>query len=116
VSRPDRTFDDVERCDRLIVIGTTLATYSAFRIVRHALELKKPVLLLNVGPTRADGIPGIEKIEIQSGIVMPEVVRTLISGLRADSDHVLKEMLISGIVNPPQDDEDVSSGEIVDNR
>ena len=35
-------------------------------------------MLLNVGPTRADGIPGVDKIEIESGIVMPEVVRTLV--------------------------------------
>jgi hypothetical protein len=31
-----------------------------------------------MGPTRADGIPGVDKIEIQSGVVLPRVVRTLV--------------------------------------
>ena len=71
-------FRDVEECDRLLVIGTTLATYSAFRIVKHALELKKPVFILNTGPTRADELPGIEKVDGLSGSALPEVVRTLL--------------------------------------
>jgi len=75
---PPSRFRDVEECDRLFVIGTTLATYSAFRIVKHALELKKPVFILNTGPTRADGLPGIEKVDESSGSVLPEAVRTLL--------------------------------------
>jgi len=76
--RPPSRWKDVEECDRLLVIGTTLATYSAFRIVKHALELKKPVFILNTGPTRADQLPGIEKVDGRSGSVLPEVVRTLL--------------------------------------
>ena len=68
----------MEECDRLLVIGTTLATYSAFRIVKHALELKKPVFILNTGPTRADELSGIEKVDGLSGSVLPEAVRTLL--------------------------------------
>ena len=47
------------------------------RLVRHAIELHKPVLMLNVGPTRADEIPGIEKIELTSGAVLRDVVRAV---------------------------------------
>lgn len=43
------------------------------RIVRHALELEKPVLLLNIGPTRADGLK-VEKIEWKSSEVLGEAV------------------------------------------
>ena len=75
---PIFSYRNVEECDRLFVIGTTLATYSAFRIVKYALELKKPVFVLNAGPTRADGLPGIEKVDGLSGSVLPEVVRTLL--------------------------------------
>lgn len=74
---PNR-FRDVEDCDRLLVIGTTLATYSAFRIVKHACELKKPVFILNTGPTRADKLPGVEKVDELSGSVLPEVLRTIL--------------------------------------
>jgi NAD+-dependent protein deacetylase sirtuin 4 len=46
-------------------------------LLKHALELKKPVLMLNVGPSRADGYPGVEKIEIASGMIMKEVVKAV---------------------------------------
>lgn len=42
-----------------------------FSIVQHALDLKKDVLLLNVGPTRADSL-GVEKIEWESGDVLKD--------------------------------------------
>jgi len=32
-------------------------------------------MLLNVGPTRADGLPGVEKIDVPSGAVMQQVAR-----------------------------------------
>ncbi|TDL18378.1 DHS-like NAD/FAD-binding domain-containing protein [Rickenella mellea] len=50
------SFKYIESSDRLLVIGTTLATYSAFRLLKYALSLSKPVLILNVGPTRADAL------------------------------------------------------------
>lgn len=80
---------------RLLIIGTTLATYSAFRCVfhilirqnyntvttvrllKHALELEKPVMLLNLGPSRADDCPAVEKIDMPSGPIMSEVARII---------------------------------------
>jgi len=32
-------------------------------------------MLLNVGPTRADGLPGVEKMDVPSGAVMLQVAR-----------------------------------------
>ncbi|KIK48329.1 hypothetical protein CY34DRAFT_706658 [Suillus luteus UH-Slu-Lm8-n1] len=74
----NRSFHDVEESERVFVLGTTLATYSAFRLVKRALELRKPVMLLNVGPTRADGLPGVEKLEISSSLVLRDVVRAIL--------------------------------------
>ena len=48
------------------------------RLLKRALELNKPVLLLNVGPTRADPLPGFEKIELASGLVMRNAVRAVL--------------------------------------
>ena len=48
------------------------------RLVKHALKLGKPVLLLNVGPTRADGLSGIDKIEIAISRVMRDAVRAVL--------------------------------------
>ncbi|RDB23335.1 NAD-dependent protein deacylase SIR4 [Hypsizygus marmoreus] len=101
----ERSFRDVEASDRLLVIGTTLATYSAFRLLKHALELKKPVMMLNVGPSRADGSPGVEKIDMASGSIIRDVARAVL-GTRAVEDPVVKNMLESGIVKPPPLDQD----------
>lgn len=53
---------------------------SPHRLVKHALELGKPVLLLNVGPTRADGLSGVDKIEIATSRVMRDTVRAVLYG------------------------------------
>ncbi|KLO08573.1 DHS-like NAD/FAD-binding domain-containing protein [Schizopora paradoxa] len=96
----ERSYRDVEFADRLFIVGTTLATFSAFRLLKHAIELRKPVLMLNVGPTRADTIPGLEKIEVQSGAVLRDIVKSL-AGFRAVEDPILRRLLTSGIVKPP---------------
>ncbi|KZT21588.1 DHS-like NAD/FAD-binding domain-containing protein [Neolentinus lepideus HHB14362 ss-1] len=101
----ERSFDDVEKGDRLFIVGTTLATYSAFRLLKHALRLKKPVLMLNVGPTRADGTPGLDKIDLPTSAVLREVVRALV-GIQAVEDQTIKRMLSSGIMKPPAEDDD----------
>ncbi|KAI0033912.1 DHS-like NAD/FAD-binding domain-containing protein [Vararia minispora EC-137] len=99
-----RSIRIVEEADRLFLLGTTLATYSAFRCVSQALvyQLRKPVLFLNVGPTRADDLPGVEKLEVPAGDVMRDVVRRVV-GTRANYDPILREMLLSGVVKRPAD-------------
>ncbi|KAG7093646.1 hypothetical protein E1B28_007308 [Marasmius oreades] len=101
----DRSFHDIEKADRVLLMGTTLATYSAFRLLKSAVDNKKPVLMVNVGPSRADGIAGVEKLDIQSGAIMPDVVRNIL-GTRANQDTVINTMLNSGVVKPPPTDDD----------
>jgi len=91
----DRSFSIVEGADRLFIIGTTLATYSAFRLLKRALQLRKPVLYLNVGPTRADGLPGVDKLEIPTNAVMTDVVHAVV-GTRARNDPLLRDVLLNG--------------------
>ena len=43
----------------------------------YAVELKKPALLLNVGPTRADGLPGLVKLGVRSGAILGDVTRAV---------------------------------------
>jgi len=74
----DHSYNIIENADRLFILGTTVATYSAFRLLKHALELRKPVLYLNVGPTRADGMTGVEKLEIPTGEVMRDVAHKVL--------------------------------------
>ncbi|KAJ7066497.1 DHS-like NAD/FAD-binding domain-containing protein [Mycena amicta] len=97
-----RSFQIVEETDRLLIIGTTLATYSAFRLLKRAVELGKPVLVVNVGPSRADSIEEIDRIDIASGLIIRDVVKAVLG--TASEDPVIAKMLDSGIVKPPEDD------------
>ncbi|KAJ9115005.1 hypothetical protein QFC22_005333 [Naganishia vaughanmartiniae] len=63
----------------VLVLGTSLATYSAFRLIKQALEAQKPVLMLSIGPSRADNLPGVEKIEMPAGSVLEGVLQRYIS-------------------------------------
>ncbi|KAF7308917.1 NAD-dependent deacetylase [Mycena kentingensis (nom. inval.)] len=98
-----QSFEIVEEADRLLVVGTTLATYSAFRLLKRAVELGKPVLVLNVGPSRADTVEAIDRIDIASGLIIRDVVKAVL-GPTVSSDPVIAKLLASGIVKPPEDD------------
>ena len=104
-----------------MIISAVYYVCGAIRVVKHAVELKKPVMLLNVGPSRADTLPGVEKIDMSSGSVMREVASAIMyvflatldqktyqicRGTRAFEDPVVKNMLHMGIVRPPSLDDD----------
>ncbi|GAC71370.1 sirtuin 4 and related class II sirtuins [Moesziomyces antarcticus T-34] len=98
-SVPDRLRDHsyamVNDARALLLVGTSLATYSAFRLVKQAVEQAKPVMILNRGPTRADGIVE-SKIELGSSEVLSRVAALLSNG-RERNDKVLQSLLGSGI-------------------
>ncbi|KAK0501568.1 DHS-like NAD/FAD-binding domain-containing protein [Armillaria luteobubalina] len=85
-----RSFLDIESADRVLIIGTTLSTFSAFRLLKHALELGKRVMVVN----------GVERLDVRSGKIMGDVVRVLL-GSRVWEDAVIREMMKSGVVRPP---------------
>ncbi|ODQ51383.1 DHS-like NAD/FAD-binding domain-containing protein [Saitoella complicata NRRL Y-17804] len=69
----------VEQADRVLVIGSSLATYSAFRLIRAAKETGKSVAVVNWGgPIRGEGEILIEeegdlRIPLKAGAVLAEV-------------------------------------------
>ena len=138
-----RRYEIVNNHDRLLVIGTTLATFSAFRyalrhpfaymlviltlrlisarLVKQAVERHKPVLLLNIGPTRADALLGIEAIDVPAGAIIREVAQAVLYvrsrslvrdayllARRGPDAHqaAIAELLKSGVVRPPPEDTD----------
>lgn len=90
----NHSFDLVDKCDALILVGTSLATYSAYRLVKAAQEQGKHTLLINRGPTRADAIVD-DKIDIGSSQILHAVAMQLASK-RAERDPILKRLLESG--------------------
>lgn len=55
---PRQRVDKVKQCvtesDSLLVLGSSLTVFSAYRVVLQALEEKKHICIVNIGPTRAD--------------------------------------------------------------
>jgi len=70
VSKIDISLDLITNSSRLLVLGTSLATYSAFRLVKQAREQGKEVLIISLGPSRADPLEGVEKMERKAGDVL----------------------------------------------
>ena len=69
----------VEQAPGLLVVGSSLMVYSGFRLVKRAIALNKPVLIINQGKTRADDLYTL-KIEHESGQVLRQVNIALRSG------------------------------------
>jgi len=59
-SRVELINNRLSESDACLVVGSSLQTYSSFRHVRRAKELGMPLLVLNIGPTRADSIVDIK--------------------------------------------------------
>lgn len=83
----DAAEKDVDEAGKILVIGSSLATYSAWRLVKRAFDRKMPVGILNVGGARKEEsfFEGVSNGPSQSGVrcsqpaelVLPRVVRLL---------------------------------------
>ncbi len=75
-ARVDDCYRRVDEADVLLVVGSSLHVYSGFRFARHAHQQKRPVVILNQGPTRADELAQV-KLEGLAGTLLPTLARAL---------------------------------------
>ena len=68
----------VEKAAGLLVVGSSLMAYSAFRLCRAVVDQGKPLLAINLGKTRADDILDM-KIEMSCEQVLPLLAQRLSS-------------------------------------
>jgi len=59
----------VDAADALLVAGTSLQVNSGMRFVRRALKANHPVVIVNVGPTKADEF-ALAKIEANTSLAL----------------------------------------------
>ena len=71
----------VADADALLVVGSSLQVFSAFRLARAAAQASLPIAILNFGPTRADELATL-KIDCDAAEVLPIIATRL--GTRAD--------------------------------
>jgi NAD-dependent deacetylase sirtuin 4 len=61
-----RALELAEGCDALLVVGSSLMVYSAFRLVRAAERARARLAIITAGPTRADDVVHL-KVEALAG-------------------------------------------------
>jgi len=71
-----QSFDMLDESNGLLVVGSSLAVFSAFRLIRRAKEQEKPVAILNLGTTRGDPLADI-KVDAPSSPVLTELLHRL---------------------------------------
>ena len=71
------SFRRVDESEAFLVIGSTLRVFSAFRLLNRAVDNGKKAMIITLGPTRADGIDGVNKIEAPCESLLPIVMNKL---------------------------------------
>lgn len=69
----DKVYSAITSSDSLLVIGSSLHVYSGFRFVAKAHELHKNIAIINIGPTRADNLKGIQFIRKKSSDILSKL-------------------------------------------
>jgi NAD-dependent SIR2 family protein deacetylase len=69
----------VEEAPGLLVVGSSLMAFSAFRLCRAVNDQDQPLLAINLGKTRADDLLDI-KIEASCETLLPALAERLIKG------------------------------------
>ena len=67
------TMEQLERAEALLVAGSSLTVNSGMRFARAANKAGKPIVIVNVGPTRADEI-ALAKIEAPTSVALEELL------------------------------------------
>ncbi|MED6212961.1 NAD-dependent protein deacetylase srt2, partial [Stylosanthes scabra] len=71
--RADMAMEAARRCDAFLVLGSSLMTFSAFRLIRAAHEAGAATAIVNIGETRADDFVPL-KINARLGEILPRVL------------------------------------------
>ncbi len=71
--RVQSSMQQLENAGALLVAGSSLAVNSGMRFARKAKSLGKPIVIINMGPTKADDL-AIAKIQAQTSIALEELL------------------------------------------
>ena len=71
--RVTASFEAVEAADALLVAGTSLQVNSGLRFVRRAAKAGKPIVIVNLGPTKADEL-ATAKIEANTSLALERLL------------------------------------------
>jgi NAD+-dependent protein deacetylase sirtuin 4 len=78
-ARVDAACAIVDRAEALLVVGTSLTVFSGFRFVKRAAAGGKPVVIVNLGPTRGDALSAL-RIDRPAGEALSALRDALVAG------------------------------------
>jgi NAD-dependent SIR2 family protein deacetylase len=70
LDRVEAAMAALDRSEARLVVGTSLAVNSGFRFARQAAKAEKPIIVVNIGPTKADELATV-KLEASSSMALP---------------------------------------------
>lgn len=73
-----RAMARVEEAEGMLVVGSSLMAFSAFRLCRRVVEQGNPLVAINLGKTRADDLLSL-KIAASCEALLPELAQRLIN-------------------------------------
>ncbi|XP_043703571.1 NAD-dependent protein deacylase SRT2 isoform X2 [Telopea speciosissima] len=73
--RADKAMEAAKQCDAMLVLGSSLMTMSAFRLVRAAHKAGAAIAIVNLGVTRADSFVPL-KINARCGEILRRLLDT----------------------------------------
>lgn len=73
-----RAMARVEEAEGMLVVGSSLMAFSAFRLCRRVVEQGNPLVAINLGKTRADDLLSL-KITASCEALLPELAQRLIN-------------------------------------
>ncbi|GAB2246333.1 hypothetical protein Droror1_Dr00001826 [Drosera rotundifolia] len=82
--RADRAMEAANECDAFLVVGSSLMTMSAFRLVRAAHDAGAATAIINIGVTRADDFVPL-RINARCGEILPRLLSIGSLGIPAAS-------------------------------
>ncbi|KAK3029668.1 hypothetical protein RJ639_038949 [Escallonia herrerae] len=71
--KADKAMEAAKGCDSFLVLGSSVMTMSAFRLVRAAHEAGAATAIVNIGVTRADNFVSL-KINARLGEILPRIL------------------------------------------
>lgn len=80
-SRVEQCYRWLDRCEALLVVGSSLTVFSGYRFVKRAHERAMPVGILTIGPTRADALASV-KVDARLSDALPAFVERITGGAR----------------------------------
>ncbi len=72
-NRVELALSQLAAADALLIAGSSLTVNSGYRFARLAAQSSKPIVIVNIGPTRADDL-AIAKIEANTSIVLERLL------------------------------------------